>query len=1001
MTLFSAFIGINKHVETTIPELTGATRDATALWALFTDALLGKPIRLLDEAATATSIRDALDQTIGKAGPEDWALFYFAGHGSPAYQLIPYDTQLNALTDTTIPMSELAERLNASKARVVVIILDCCHSGAAPARVLSDIPVPRGILTTVTDLQGNGRVIIAACKDNESAYEYRSQGLLTQALLQVFKSSENGVDIGSLTDDVTKRVRAEASRFGWQQTPVIFHLIEGGMKFPPLLPGATYAKEFPELGHNQVSDNIHDLAAFGIHPQVLQAWSAQFEEGLNSLQKTSVNEYRILDGQSVLVVAPTSSGKTFVGEMAAAKAIAENRKAVFLLPFKALTNEKFEDFQALYGDQLGLRVVCCTGDRKDDTNDFVRGRYDLALLTYETFLNLSVGSPSLLSAIGLVVLDEAQFITDPTRGINVELLLTNLLVARAQGIEPQIVALSAVIGDVNHFDDWLGCKTLLTHERPIPLIEGVLDRQGTFQYLGADGNPCIEQLLSPYSVIQRRDKPGSQDIIVPLVKKLIPEGEQVLIFRNDRGSTVGCANYLAKELGLSGSEDVIAQLPTSDPSESSTKLRTALSGGTAFHNSDLVRDERIVIEQEFRKPNSRIRVLAATTTVAAGVNTPASTVIIVDTFFYGDERRDFTVAEYKNMAGRAGRLGLCEQGRSILIADTPTQRDHLFNRYVKGQPEPISSSFDPKHLETWVLRLLSQVEQVPRSQVVPLLARTYGGYLLNRKNPNWSRHAEVEITALLQKMESLGLVEAVEDDFLRLSLLGQACGQSNFLFRSAMNLVALLKQRSENLTAHQLMALIQATPEVGGYTSIFKKGHKESVWQRHVTQHYGVDVTSQLQYGAKDNFDYYARCKRAAILWSWIRGDAIEAIEQQFSVTPYAGNVGAGDIRSIADRTRLYLRSAFKLADVLLLGMGPNEEDIDILLTQLEIGLPAKALDLLSLPFSLSRGEYLALYNAGYITAESCRSLSTEQIQHYFETQRVEQVVALVLTKDS
>jgi helicase len=997
MTIFSAFIGVNKHAEMSIPELSGATRDATALWALFTDSLPDKPIRLLDEQATAKGIREALDQTIGKAGADDWALFYFAGHGSPGHQLIPYDTQLDELAATTIPMSELAERLNASKARVVIVILDCCHSGAAPARVFSDIPVPRGNLTTINDLQGNGRVIIAACKDNESAYEYHGHGLLTQSLLQVFKASQDGVDIGSLTDEATKYVRAQASRFGWQQTPVILNFVEGGIKFPVLLAGSTYAKEFPELSQIQVSENIHDLAQFCIYPQVLNAWAEQFKNGLNSLQKSSINDYRVLDGQSLLVVAPTSSGKTFIGEMAAAKAFTENRKTVFLLPFKALTNEKFEDFKALYGEELGLRVICCTGDRKDDTKDFVRGRYDLALLTYETFLNLSMGSPSLLSTIGLVVLDEAQFITDPTRGINVELLLTNLLAARLKGIEPQIIALSAVIGDVNHFDEWLGCQTLLTYERPIPLIEGVLDRGGTFQYLGLDGNTHTEQLLSPANVIQRRDKPGSQDVIVPLVKKLVSAGEQILIFRNRRGSTVGCANYLAQELGLSGLEDVIVQLPTADLSESSSSLRTALSGGTAFHNSDLGRDERVVIEQEFRKLNSRIRVLAATTTVAAGVNTPASSVIIVETFFYGDEQRNFTVAEYKNMAGRAGRLGLAEQGCSILLADTPTMRDQLFNRYVKGQPEQINSSFDLEHLETWVLRLMSQVERVPRGQVAPLLARTYGGYLLNRKNPDWSHQVEIEITELLQKMESLGLIEASDDDFLRLSLLGKTCGQSNFSFSSAMNMVALLKQRSSNITAHQLLALIQVIPEVGGYTPINKRGNKESAWQRLVTDFYGSEVTTRLQYGAKDLFDYHARCKRAAILWQWISGETIERIEQQFSVNPYSGSIGAGDIRGIADRTRLHLRSAFKIADILLLGMGPNEEDIDNLLMQLETGIPAEALDLLDLPFGLSRGEYLGLYKAGYVNTQSILMLSKEQIQKYVEAQKIEQIVPFLL----
>ena len=69
--------------------------------------------------------------------------------------------------------------------------------------------------------------------------------------------------------------------------------------------------------------------------------------------------------------------------MAGARAIADGRKAVFLLPFKALANEKFEEFEELYGRGLGLRVLRCTGDYADQTEPFVKGQYDLAVLTYE------------------------------------------------------------------------------------------------------------------------------------------------------------------------------------------------------------------------------------------------------------------------------------------------------------------------------------------------------------------------------------------------------------------------------------------------------------------------------------------------------------------------------------------------------------------------------------------------------------------------------------------
>ena len=68
-------------------------------------------------------------------------------------------------------------------------------------------------------------------------------------------------------------------------------------------------------------------------------------------------------------------------------------------------------------------------------------------------------------------------------------------------------------------------------------------------------------------------------------------------------------------------------------------------------------------------------------TVAAGINTPASTVVIVEHDFPWEDR-PYSVAEVKNMAGRAGRLGYREAGRAILLANTPYERKDLFEKYI-------------------------------------------------------------------------------------------------------------------------------------------------------------------------------------------------------------------------------------------------------------------------------------------------------------------------------
>jgi len=99
-------------------------------------------------------------------------------------------------------------------------------------------------------------------------------------------------------------------------------------------------------------------------------------------------------------------------------------------------------------------------------------------------------------------------------------------IARERGVAPQIIALSAVIGDVNDFDKWLGSAKLITTKRPVPLLEGVLDRSGTFQLMDPTGAVQNVQLLPPGAVRVRKEKPSTQDILIPLVRELVNRGDR-------------------------------------------------------------------------------------------------------------------------------------------------------------------------------------------------------------------------------------------------------------------------------------------------------------------------------------------------------------------------------------------------------------------------------------------------------------------------------------------
>jgi helicase len=966
MAFKAVFVGINRHLDPGVPELTGAVRDAQALHALFQDTFSDIEARLLiDSEATLDAIRANLDRTLSTSTDDDVVVISFAGHGTEAHQIVAYDTDRDEIGSSTLPMEELAAKFKSSRARAILCIVDCCFSGAAPARVLEGTPHARAHFDFKA-FEGKGRFLIAAASPIQPAWEEpgTGHGLLTGAIVEVLTSGTEPIDITAAIAEIVAKTRKRAIAIGENQDPCFVGGIEGKLELPALQRGSHWHSLFPDLQEMKIGKAIDELTGFGLPSDVIQLWKARYPDGLNELQLEAVNRHRVLNGESLLVVAPTSSGKTFIGELAAVRAALANRKTVFLLPYRALVNEKYEDFAAMYG-QVGLRVIRCSGDFTDEAGLFLSGRYDIAFLTFEMFLALGVATPHVLKRLGLVVLDEAQFVTDPTRGITVELLLTLLLAGKTRGVNQQLIALSAVIGDVNNFDEWLGSKRLVWTKRPIPLTEGVLDRQGVYQSLDADGNEVQTQLLPTYAVRQRKAEPSAQDVIVPLAQSLVKGGEKLLVFRNTRGPAEGCANYLSKDLGLPPAADAIAALSIHDISSSGERLRQCLSGGTAFHNSNLTRDERVVIERHFRDPKGGIEVLAATTTLAAGINTPASTVILAEQEFIGEDGRPFTVAEYKNMAGRAGRLGFNETGKAIILADTPFQRRELFNRYVRGTPESIRSSFTDHDFRTWVIRLLSQVKAVKESDVPHLLSTTYGGFLAHKADPKWRTDTEGRIAEIVTQFVELGLLER-QDGHVQLTLLGRACGQSSLAFDSSMRLIEAIRSTpDQDRTAFSLIGLLQVLPEADKlYTPVRKKARTESVRVTQAAASFGNSIVRALQRWVGDEFAFWARCKRAAILADWMNGTSIQEIEGKFSV-PFGGQVQSGDINRFADATRFHLRSAHQILSALLSMSAEQEIEFEKVERQLEFGVPHDLVAFMQAPLLLSRGEALALANAG------------------------------------
>ncbi len=979
MAFKGLFVGIDRFRSPEIRDLSCAARDAIALEATFADTLGGETVLLTDQEATLSRIETELE-ALTECDADDTVVIAFSGHGSETHELIVHDTSYENIEATSLPLDRLQEWFSKIPARRVILILDCCFSGGLGAKVLQVPAIPRNLASTETYLQklaGRGRLIFTASAATEEAWEFSSHGhgLLTFYLLEALRGPSEIVEAGRLSvyqmlEYVTARVKAAAHQIGKSQNPAMRGQIDGGLSWPIFVQGERFEAAFPSTSPVAITTSIQSLAAHGFASEVLNAWG-QALPSLNSLQVEAINEYGILQGKHLVVSAPTSSGKTMIGELAALRQVMDRKRAIFLLPLKALVADKRRQFEKVYGG-FGLRVLEATGET-DDVSPLIRGKYDIALLTYEKFAALALAYPHILSQAGTIVVDEVQMIADQSRGANLEFILTLIRMRRREGIEPQVIALSAVIGDTGGLEIWLGGRLLRRTERPVPLREGVLRYDGSFRYIDpSDGTEKIEQ----NAVVRMGLKDSAQDWIIPLVKKLTAAGEHVIVFRETKSESRNVGNYLAARLGLPSADEAVRRMPRLDPSQAHGDLIADLQHGVAFHNADLQPIERQVIEEEFRRDDSGLLVISATTTLAMGVNTPANSVIIAGLEHPGQV--PYSVAEYKNLVGRAGRLGYADEGTSYLMALTPRDEDHLWRRYVVGRPEDLSSRFvssgtDPRSLIVRVIVALPRGGSpgVSSDNIVSFLESSFGAYLATRRHDGW-RWSHDELLRALASLERYGLVEKDADDLYSLAPLGQLAGESAIEVGSIVRLVGALTPLSPSqITDPVLLTVVQNTIELDSvHFPINKRSiHKEPhTWPSLLGQQdIPWDVISRLNTEAVDQHSATLRAKKAIAALLYVSGQPMSEIEMTMGQHGGAFGGSAGPIRSVSSRTADLIGVAARVAEILHPELDLSER-VQNLTVRLTYGVSGPAVELArDAGANLTRGDYCALVDAGLI----------------------------------
>ncbi|GMT19441.1 hypothetical protein PFISCL1PPCAC_10738 [Pristionchus fissidentatus] len=434
---------------------------------------------------------------------------------------------------------------------------------------------------------------------------------------------------------------------------------------------------FPSWVPLEVVDGYQEKGVKELFDWQKEVIDKALDEGLTNQDGIPLQE------KNVVYTAPTSAGKSLVAELLSIAVLLSGRRVLFVLPYISVAREKYAHLQRILR-RIDLTVAAFFGPQSAPPS----GIWNAAVCTIEKANSLvnSYIQEGDVDRLGLIVVDELHMVADSSRGATLDSLIAKICFSTSRsGASTRLVGMSATLIDARRIADWMKAELICASSRPVDLDESIMVN-GVRK--GVKDKKLRRQLESTHM-----DYTDDADKIAGFCVSSLFSHQQILIFCSSKAEVEKTATLIAKTIdGLikSGSAvrsliDLRSLLRLKIDIEKRARhldplLLKTLPRAVAFHHAGLTSEERECIETSFS--DGAVRILVATSTLSSGVNLPAQ-VVIIRAQTRGPAALSAT--SYRQMAGRAGRLGHSHTGESILVC-RPSDVETVM-RIVRGSDE--------------------------------------------------------------------------------------------------------------------------------------------------------------------------------------------------------------------------------------------------------------------------------------------------------------------------